>query len=377
MGLSVGCSWSKSPAEPAPNGPAPPASASVSAQASSTPSAPERLVIVAAGDVGLGRSVGQRILASAGCDPFVGVRSLLESGDLAIVNLESQLSDQGGQTVHPHNYLVFTGPPAGAPLLANGGIDYVSVANNHAWDYGKRAFFETLDHLEAAGIAYSGGSRTLTNRNQPAVLRHDGWSVAIFAVTHIWNQPPYQEHPGRHHVAWANHALLAPRLIEARQEYDVVLVSYHGGGEYIDQPLPRTRRFFDRTLDSGVDAVLGHHPHVPQGLRFTNGHPGFYSLGNLVFEPYYSPWTATGLVARLTFERAHPEGPARVEVCPVAIGQDDLPRLFTTLPAKESARRFAETRKRLRVTSTGELSIGAPDEYGCMVVTPAPRHHER
>ncbi len=332
----------------------------------------DHLVVLAAGDVGLGRGVGTRILGSAAYDPFEYVRSFFATADLVLANLESQLSDQGGQTVHPRNYLVFTGPPTGAALLAQAGFSYVSVANNHAWDYGQQAFFETLDHLDAAQVAYSGGSRVPAERFAPAVLRRGNWSVAVFAATHIWNQPPYREHPGRNYVAWAHHGAFAGPLAQARRDHDVVLMSYHGGGEYIDHPLPRMRRFYDQVLDSGVDAVLGHHPHVPQGVRFTNGRPGFYSLGNLVFEPFYSEWTETGLVVRLTFERDVPGMPAVVELCPVAIGDDDRPRLLDALPRAERDHRLTAVRERLRETSHGPLTIGDPGEHGCMSVASAP-----
>jgi len=349
-----------------------PSPVQVASAVDSSPPPTDRLVILAVGDIGLGRWVGQRILRDSRYDPFEYVAPLIESADVVIGNLESQLSDQGGQTVHPANYLVFTGPPAGAPLLKRAGFDYVSVANNHAWDYGQGAFFETLDHLERGTIAYSGGGRLPADRFAPAIIEHGDWSVAIFAATHIWNQPPYATHPGRHHVAWANHAAFAKSLVQARIEHDVVLMSYHGGGEYLSRPIPRTVRFYDQVLDSAVDAVLGHHPHVPQGIRFVNGRPGFYSLGNFVFEPFSSEWTYTGLAARLTFERDVPGMPARVEVCPVAIGDDDRPRLFGSLEPGTRERRLDALRRRLLETSTGPIAIGEPLEHGCMTVASAP-----
>jgi poly-gamma-glutamate synthesis protein (capsule biosynthesis protein) len=371
--LTAACEQRLSTAEvkPPEGGPVPSATEQARA-AEVAPPPPERLVILAVGDIGLGRWVGKRILGDPQYDPFAHIAPLLQSADLVLGNLESQLSDQGGQTVHPANYLVFTGPPAGAGLLAAAGFDYVSVANNHTWDYGQKAFFETLDHLEQAKVAYSGGGRLPADRFAPAIVEHGDWSVAIFAVTHIWNQPPYNEHPGRHHVAWATHAAFAKPLEQARVEHDVVLMNYHGGGEYMSQPIPRTVRFFDQTLDSGVDAVLGHHPHVPQGIRFTNGRPGLYSLGNFVFEPFFSHWTYTGLVARLTFERDVPGMPAQVQLCPVAIGDDDRPRLFGALKASTRERRLAALRRRLRETSTGPITIGEPGEHGCMTVASAP-----
>ncbi len=103
------------------------------------------LVFVAGGDLNFGRECGQAILSDPKYDPFASIAPLWESADFRFANLESQLSDQGGETQSPRNRLIFTGPPGGAGVLASARVDLVSTANNHAWDYGKAAFFETLD----------------------------------------------------------------------------------------------------------------------------------------------------------------------------------------------------------------------------------------
>jgi hypothetical protein len=91
-------------------------------------------VLLAGGDVNLGRSVGRRILSDAVFDPFERLRPLLERAHVRFSNLESPLSDQDGETRHPTRPLSFSGPPEGARLLASAPFDVVSVANNHIWD---------------------------------------------------------------------------------------------------------------------------------------------------------------------------------------------------------------------------------------------------
>ena len=164
------------------------------------------LVVFAGGDVNFGRECGQAILKDPSYDPFAAVAPVWADADLRFANLESQLSDQDGETQSPRNRLIFTGPPGGADTLARANIHVVSTANNHAWDYGRKAMFETLSNLKRAGVAHVGTGENLAEAYRPAVFEIKGWSIAIFAVTHIWNYGHIHEHQGQRHVAWLRNA---------------------------------------------------------------------------------------------------------------------------------------------------------------------------
>lgn len=282
------------------------------------PAAPrDSLVLIAGGDVCFGKGLGQELLRDPAYDPFAPVAALLASADVRFVNLESQLSDQQGETQHPGNPLVFTGPPAGADALARGGVTMVSVANNHMWDYGEGAFLETLRHLERVGVAYAGGGRTRRTAYTPAIIERDGFRVAVLAVTDIWNQGTLWRHPARERVAAADVESLTAVVHAARVKLhaDAVVVSQHGGVEYLDRPPPHIRAFARASIDAGADAFLGHHPHVIQGVERRRGRPIFYSLGNFVMTMSGEhPEAALGMLARLRFRRG---APPAVEVCPV------------------------------------------------------------
>jgi poly-gamma-glutamate synthesis protein (capsule biosynthesis protein) len=338
------------------------------------PAAPPRpLVIVAGGDVNFGRECGQAILVDPGYDPFRFVAPLWRDADLRFVNLESQLSEQGGQTQHPGNRLIFTGPPGGGRTLAQAGIHVASTANNHAWDYGKKAMLETLDNLAAAGVKSVGTGRTLEAAYAPAVFDLQGRSVAVFAVTQIWNAGDIETHQGRHHVAWARLNRMSGALKRARDKYDLVLLSYHGGVEYVDVPPPQTRRFVETLAKTGfVDAVIGHHPHVPQGIGFTRGVPIFYSLGNFVFAGHdWAPWTKFGFLARLEVAAGNALG---VSACPYSL-DGHVPK---PLAAKDPA--SARARQHLIEMSAAvgnSANVGVANASGCYPITartlPAPK----
>lgn len=328
------------------------------------------IVILAGGDVNFGREVGQRIVENAAYSPWAGVLPLFRAADVRFVNLESQLSFQQGETQSPRHRLIFTGPPEAARTLAQAGIDVVSTANNHAWDYGRSALFETLDHLDAAGVRSAGTGRDLEAAYRPATLRVKGTRIALFAVTHVWNQGPIEKHEGRDHVAWASFAKLRQALAAARAENDFVFVSYHGGAEYQDAPSDLTRGFVKAVLEAGADAVLGHHPHVIQGVGWVARKPVFYSLGNLVFgaRPEH-PWTRYGMLARI---RVGGGAAPSFAVCPYRI-DDFTPTLLRAEAADPERARFL-AHLRMASTAVGGLELRESDALGCVsVAPPAPR----
>ena len=358
----------------APPAKAPLASAAPSrALAEAAPNPPEEpepsIVLAAGGDVNFGRECGQAILSNAAYAPFAGLAEAWSSADARFVNLESQLSDQGGLTQSPLHRLIFTGPPGGADVLARAQISLVSTANNHAWDFGKSAFFETLANLERAQVPFAGTGRDRERAYAPVVVRVKGRTLALFAVTHVWNQPPFASHEGKNFVAWASIQDLKANIEQARRENDFVLVSYHGGEEYVDAPVERTRRFAKAVMALGVDAFIGHHPHVPQGVGWSNGRPIVYSLGNLVFAGHDNrPWTKQSFFARLTLRKG---APAQLSACPYAL-DGHRPR---SLEPSRDARAIERFRLHLRATSTsvGGSNVDEVDPQGCLRVTEIPR----
>jgi poly-gamma-glutamate capsule biosynthesis protein CapA/YwtB (metallophosphatase superfamily) len=324
------------------------------------------IVLAAGGDVNFGRECGQLILKDPSYAPLAGLSSAWSSADARFVNLESQLSDQGGITQSPRHRLIFTGPPGGAEVLVRSGISLVSTANNHAWDYGKRALLETIDNLERAKLEFAGTGRDPEQAYRPAILRVKGQSLALFAVTQVWNQPPFATHEGKDHVAWADAERLRSGIERARREHDFVLVSYHGGEEYSQAPVERTKRFVSAVMALGVDAVLGHHPHVPQGVGFVGARPVLYSLGNLVFAGHQEkPWTLQSFFARLTLRKG---APPELSACPYFL---DGHRPHSFEPGRQ-ALAIELFRRHLLATSiyTGGVDVAPPDAFGCLRVTP-------
>jgi poly-gamma-glutamate capsule biosynthesis protein CapA/YwtB (metallophosphatase superfamily) len=382
---------------------APPGSAAASEVGSETaaahgPRAAAHVTLLAGGDVNFGQLRGQELLRDPTRNDFAPLGPLLASADLRFVNLESPLSEQHGQTVSPANPLVFTGPPAGADVLGRAGIDLVSFANNHAWDYGPRAFEETLGHLERVGVAYVGAGRSSAEAHAPRMLERHGLRIAFLAVTDIWNQPALPteptapstqretdeaagearspaRYPGSDHVAGVERKRLLEDIgrTKSRSDVDVVVLSYHGGDEYVDAPREGVRRLLRAAVEAGADVVVGHHPHVVQRVEIVNGRPIFYSLGNLLMRMASGrPWTELGVVARIELARG---GVQAIALCPVRIhGLEPVPlaadatRSTTESFFRTSFERLLGAGERTDPASAVELGPFGPD--GCAPLRP-------
>lgn len=244
--------------------------------------------LIAVGDINLGRAVGQEILKGDTLYPFFAVRDSFLSYDIVFANLESQLSHQRGETQHPRNNLIFTGPPGGAHSLRKAGVTVVSTANNHALDYGVKALHETIDYLDEAGVYHVGTGGDSSELFDPVVVSRNGIRIAFFACTDVMN---IEYGMWKRYVAEADTGRLLPKVRHMRDSVDFIVVSYHGGDEYADRPTRRTRTFAQQVIAGGADLFLGHHPHVPYGVEELEGKYIVHSLGNFVFRQPDRFWT--------------------------------------------------------------------------------------
>jgi len=277
-----------------------------------------QLVFWAFGDVNLGRSVGKELLKGNVDYPFEHVRDSLRTADVVFVNLESQLSDQGGETQNPKDVYAFCGPPEGALSLRKANISVVSTANNHAYDYGMRGLRETIESLQKEDVQFTGTSQDSVGKFPPVFIEKNGIRLGILSYTEFVNRKGGWQ--GRISVFDRKRARL--ELAAARKFSDIVIASYHGGSEYTDEPNKFTQAQIRFLADAGADIVLGHHPHVPQGIEQRNGSIILYSLGNFVFYQPQHYWTQTGIGVEFVFtKRDSTVGVTSIRLLPVRAGK--------------------------------------------------------
>jgi len=239
--------------------------------------------LVAAGDIMLDRDVKKVGLERGWEYIFAEAAPALREADLSFANLESPLGDRG------RFINMFQAPPEAVEGLAFAGLDVVSLANNHALDYHHEGLLETMRLLREYGIDWVGAGRSLEEARAPLIREAAGVKIGFLAYTEMWfvyaREPiswrATADEPG---VAPAEIDLIVEDVQRLRSQVDVVVVSMHWGKEYVHEPTEEQKRLARAAVDAGADLVLGHHPHVLQGLEFYQGGVIAYSLGNFVFD---------------------------------------------------------------------------------------------
>jgi poly-gamma-glutamate synthesis protein (capsule biosynthesis protein) len=215
---------------------------------------------------------------------WAGVHDRVAAADLAFANLETPVAPEHDQGTRS---FVFNVDDVLLDALKADGFDVVSFANNHVYDQGRAGFVETLDHLDASGLAYVGAGRTCADAIAPRLLDVAGLKVAFLGATKLFNSN-LNAGPDQPCAAKLDLPTALASVRHARdQGADVVLFSVHWGVEYRVAPEPSEVADAHALIEGGVDVVIGHHPHVIQPIEVVetaDGRTGVvaYSLGNFV-----------------------------------------------------------------------------------------------
>ncbi len=232
------------------------------------------------GDVNLGRRIGDYIRARGAEYPWQDAAPFLQAADVTVVNLECAISTRGAPL---DKEFTFRGDPSSVPAMAAAGVHVASVGNNHAVDFGREAFLDTLEHLRVNDILAVGGGVDADDAYRPRYLETGGRRIGFVAGTRVM---PYHfaagpDLPGVASVYEEERFVDAIR--QARSEADLVVVLVHWGVELAREPNSVQVGLGRAFVDAGADIVVGHHPHVLQPVVRYRGAVIAYSLGNFVF----------------------------------------------------------------------------------------------
>ena len=227
------------------------------------------------------------------------VLPLLQNAHLRLVNLEAPLSDIG--TGVCKSGAVFKGNTCHVKGLTAVPFSAVTLGNNHVLDFGIEAFEQTARLLDRHGIARTGAGMTRQEAQAPLILEAQGVRIAIVNISEGEDLTAAGPGPG---VAGWDIKGACCRIQELKQEScrsaHAVIAVVHCGLEYIPFAPEYATKAFRKLAEAGADAVIGHHPHVPQGLFFHNNTPVCCSLGNFVFyQPTTLFWRKIGYMVRL------------------------------------------------------------------------------
>ena len=224
--------------------------------------------------------------------PFDLVKGAFVSDDITVINFEGTLTDS---TKHLDKTFYFRGPPAYAKILPGASIEAANLANNHSLDYLQTGYEDTVKHLTDAGVA-------VTAEGQPLTLNVGEKAIPVVMLSAnlvgVDRDEPVET--------------LMEEIKQYKNDRTIVAVNLHWGAEGLSWPEKWQRDAAHRLIDAGADLIVGHHPHVIQGIEIYNGKYIAYSLGNFAFggNAYANAPLTFILRARLT---ADENGTARVE----------------------------------------------------------------
>ncbi len=305
--------------------------------------------LAAVGDVMLDRSLNWHNLAVGELDrPFASVAEQLRAADFTIGNMESALGDSGEPETKGYT---FQAPPNGAEALARAGFDLMSLANNHAMDFGADALLQGIDLLNTQGVAAVGAGEDAAAAHAPYFVEINGVSLAFLAYAHVplewqgFDTESWTAGSNAPGIAWGNPVEIKADVAAAQEDADVVIVLLHSGFEYVEAPSQPQIAAARAALEAGAGLVIGHHTHLLQGFEYNqNGQLIAYGLGNFAFDIEGDP---SSMILRVWLDE---DGVRQLEIMPAIVLAGGYPRLATMEEGLAIKQRVMELTSQLNQT---------------------------
>ncbi len=238
--------------------------------------------IVAVGDIMVGSHVTYYLDRYGVGYPFDSTRAILTSGHVTFGNLEAPFSQTGTKF---DKHFTFKIDPKYARGLPTAGFDVVTLANNHIMDFGDTALINTMLTLDTLGIAHCGAGVNYDAARQPAIISRNGVKIAFLG----YSMTLPREFWARGDTAGTCYPFEADMIESIRhceKIADYTICTFHWGQELRTTPKDYQQYFAHVAIDAGADLILGHHPHILQGIEIYRNRLIAYSLGNFAFGSY-------------------------------------------------------------------------------------------
>ena len=209
----------------------------------------------------------------------------MKSADIFMLNNEFTYTLRGEPTFEKQ--FTFRADPETSEYLLDMGVDIVSLANNHAYDYGEISLLDSMDTLASMQMPYVGAGRNIEEASRPFYFETDGMKIGILSSTQIerLDNPDTKgatENSAGVFRSWDG-TLLYERVEEVAKQCDFLVVYVHWGSENTTELDWAQKEQARRLAESGADLIIGNHSHCLQGIEVIEGVPVFYSLGNFLF----------------------------------------------------------------------------------------------
>ncbi len=225
------------------------------------------------------------------------MRRLIEGADLAIANFENPAPDRWRWHT---SKTIFSADPGIIEGIADAGIDWVGLANNHIGDQGRRGVLQTIRNIEKYDLAHAGAGKDVTAARAPSWFTVGDTRIAILAYDAI-NKPYHATASLAGSAAFTTRNVTADVRKARAAGADVVIVFPHWGIEYRYAPTATQRAQAKAIIEAGADMIIGNHAHYAAAMEVHQGKPIWYALGNFVFDQTWSEPTMEGITLELTF----------------------------------------------------------------------------
>lgn len=206
--------------------------------------------------------------------------------DIISVNLEGAVTNNGEHYL-PEYANDFAFNPKIVKQLKKYNFNFLNLANNHFSDQSEKGVEETRKNLDELGFNYSGCIDKEVGECSTKIVEVFGKKIGMVGASMVYGTFDIEK--------------LKSQITELKTKTDLIVLNIHWGVEYEHQFNKLQQNIAHELVDAGVDIVIGHHPHVVQGVEIYNGHPIFYSLGNFIFDQYFSPDTQEGLALGVNY----------------------------------------------------------------------------
>jgi len=294
------------------------------------------MTIAVTGDVMLGQMMQPFIDIHGYTYPFLNTAPILKNADIALCNLEGPLSCSGAPVGDKKfTFCVSTNAVMG---LSFAGFDAVTLANNHILDYGEPAVLETIRILTKNSIQSCGYGCSQETANQPAIIKNNHNKITLLSFCRV---PPDHYYAMKNTAGSAFGSLqnIKAGIKKACTKNTTCIVAFHWGTEYTHYPESIQIKLAHAAIDAGADAVIGHGPHVLQGIEIYHGAPILYSLGNFAFGYYYTTFKHLATESMIVLLKANKNSIAEIEIIPLNVNNiatDYRPRI----PADNNAQKI-------------------------------------
>ncbi len=275
------------------------------------------------GDILLDRGVAKAIGQNGADYPYMSVKNLLKRADIAVGNLECPLTGKGIPSLKDKKY-IFRAETGNSRSLKAAGFDLLNLANNHAMDYGSEGLVETMEALARQGILTAGAGTDAASAFKPTMFETNGFKICFLSFC-AFPAEGYFYFEDRPDITLLDEQKFADSIRDAKAASDVLILSVHWGNEFSYYPGEKNMQLARTAIDCGADAVIGHHPHVLQGVEKYKAKFVFYSLGNFVFDKQVPEGTDETVILEMKVTK---HGISNVSVTPVTI-TDCRPQIAT------------------------------------------------